>query len=87
MSRQVTCIMTRETTRRMLMLVSGQSLSCVPRPVPAQTLAEAVTTAKLAAVMSEAIRADLQSLKSRVVPVAVDGPLVGALLRARERIR
>ena len=62
-------------------------LSGILRRVPAQAERKRVTAAKLAGVMSEAVRAYLQSLKSRVVPVAVDGPLVGALLRARERIR
>jgi len=54
--------------------------------VPAQAERKRVTAVKLAGVMSEVVRAGLQSLKSRVVPAAVDGPLVGALLQARDRI-
>jgi len=67
-------------------LVPGRSPSFVPRRVRAQPLDEAVAAAKLAAVMSEAVRPGLESLNSDGVPAAASRPLPGVLLLASELI-
>jgi hypothetical protein len=68
----------------MLTPAPGRYLSGVLRPVPAQTPDEAVTAVKLRFAMSEAMHPPVQSLNSRVTPVATNVALDGDLSRDLE---